>query len=388
MLFHRKGNMVSGIAFDCGTSSVRASLFLYEKKGPTAKPTVLQVIRAPFETTAYMDAHLLRRRTQEGMRYIIKEIPRAFHPAEILVGLSSPFYISKTTGVTAHREHIDQPITAKELQELITHTQDTFKQDARKQISNDDVLLFNSRVLKTFINGYRVLDPVGMDGKIIELHVHFEATAKNVFTHLTDLLRDRFSSATISVSSVTLATFYTLSTLFDAENGFLTVDVGGEVSDISLTVYGVLERIITLPLGTNFFLRQVAAVLGVSFSDASFIVRRYAEHTLDDAQQKRLMPVIEEFKKIWQTQLLTICNLFATQYQIPSTILFTGGGELPLHQEIFSEQALNLHIPQKNLVQHSIPPSLLDTSFVKHQFAGPSDFGLASLTLLNARGVL
>lgn len=382
-----KGNSTRSIAFDCGTSGVRASLFSYAKKDVLTKPEVSEVIRAPFLSTAYIDAHLLKQQTRECIGHIAKKISSSFRPQELIIGLSSPFYISKTIRFAQQRKAAKLPITPQEYEGLLAQAQDTFRKEAEKRISGSEVVLFTVLPLKTHVNGYQVETPVDIPGKVIEVSFHFEATTRGVFDGFREFFAHQWGHIPVHITSVSLANFYALRTLYGEDEGFLVVDIGGEVSDISLIVQGVLERVTTLPLGHHMFVREVAALRGMSYTDALFVTDRYAESALEAEKEKLLQPLIAEFENNWRKKLLTVLTSYAEQHEMPPRVLFVGK-VLPFHKGLFSEDAIRSLMLGKNITVELVSADNLARHFVKHSFQGPSDFGLASLTLLGARTVL
>src|SRR3989344_5528916 len=388
MLFHRKENVIQGIAFDCGTSAVRAALFSYFQKDVLTKPDVSEIIRFPFTSTAYMDANRLKQKTREGFEQIIKKIPSSFQPQEIILGLSSPFYISKTIRKTSRREQPQLVITEKESEDLLAEAQHAFEDDAKKNTTDKEIITFAALLQKTYINGYRVENPIGMAGKVIESSFHFEATTREVFNDMHEFFARYYSRAAFHIFSTALANFRAVRALYGNDPGFLIIDIGGEVSDITLAIDGVLKQVTALPMGHMMLLREIAALLGVSLTDASFIIRRHAEQTLENRKEKQITPLIVEFQDMWRKKLLTVLIAFSEHYEIPPRIFFTGDGVLPFHKNIFLEDAFRSVFYTKNLLIEFATPEILSRQFNKHPFHDISDFGLASITLLGTRTVV
>ncbi|TSC80175.1 MAG: hypothetical protein G01um101429_219 [Parcubacteria group bacterium Gr01-1014_29] len=388
MLFGNKRGTTNSIAFDCGTSSVRASLLSYASTGSGEKPTVTQVIRVPFDVTEYIDAHILRRRTWDGMRRTLEQIPKNYRPKHIVVGLSSPFYIAKTSRITRERTTPQQPITTTELEALISHGKSMFTEETVGHTGGHAITIFNTMFLKTYVNGYRTPQPVGTEGKIIETYLRLEGTTEQLYQDFTGFFSNIFPDSLMHLVSIPTANYYALRSILDSENGFLLIDIGGEISDVSLIVYGILERVVTMPLGNNTFLRQAASLFGISVSDVLFLVRRYSEHTLDEKQKRRLDPLIEDFRNMWRARLMIVFEQYAKNYEIPPHILFTGGGTFTFGTDMLSQDFLRGVAPQKNISISLATPALMDTRFAKHPFGNQSDFGLACLSLLWAEGIL
>ncbi len=388
MFFGKKSRIIRSAAFDCGSSAVRAALFSYPRKDIFTKPDVSEIIRFPFASAAYMDARRLKQKTWEGIRQIIKKIPSSFQPQEIILGFSSPFYISKTIRATNKRQNPQLIITQEESHDLMANARHTFEDDSKKRIINGDIITFTALPLKTYINGYQVENLDGMAGKVIEASFYFEATTREVFDGAKELFMHQYPKADFRVSSTALANFWALRDLFGNDTGFVIIDIGGEVTEITLAMEGVLERVVSFPMGHMAILRETAALFGISITDASFIISRYAEHTLEIGKEAKIKPLIMEFQDAWRKKLFTVLTAFTEQYDVPPHILFTGDGVFPFHKDIFSEEAFGSIFYAKNKLMEFASSEILDRQFNKHSFRGTPDFGLASLTLLGARTIV
>ncbi|GEM_PF-7103261 len=382
MLFRVGKKLTYGIAIDCGTSGVRAALYSHEGAGPRVRPAVSRVMRLPFDVAAYGAADMLQRRTVDALRRIFEQIPARTNVSAICIGLSSPFYISKTMRAVRQRAHASSLVTRLELDALLSETAAGCARDLFPDMPESEIHLFNRFIVKTLMNGYIVSEPVGKAGKTIEMHVRFELTTRKVYHELTRHAARAFPAARIRACSVPAAYFYALTDHFDGEEGFLLIDIGGEVSDVLLVENGALERVFSLGLGTNLFLREVAALLHISLPDAAFIVRRYAEHMLEENRLQQLASLIASYQKTWQARFNAIWERHAKDREIPPRILVTGGGVLPFHTELLAQ------LPTSQIPATVVMPSILGASFTGHQFGGMSDTALACITLLCARGVL
>lgn len=385
MWLDRKGTSTQSIAFDCGTSAVRAALFSRSQKDAFSKPDVIEVIRFPFSPAAYMDARQLQQKTREGIGQIIKKIPSSFQPKEIILGLSSPFYISKTIRRTRQRQEPHVFITEEESKSLVEEARHTFENDAKKNSTDSEIMTFTTLSQKTYINGYRVENPVGMAGKVIEAAFHFEATTRGVFDSIKEFFARHYSHATFHVSSIVFANFQALRAAYGNDSEFLIIDIGGEVTEITLVAEGVLEQVVSLPMGHAMLLREMVAFLGVSLTDASFIISLYAEHTLESKKEAKIQTLITEFQDTWHKKLLLVLTAFTERYDVPPRIFLTGGGVLPFHKDISSEDIFRSIFYKKTPLVEFATPEILSNQFSKHSFRGTSDFGLASMTLLGSK---
>ncbi len=390
MLFSKNSGIKNSLAVDCGTSGVRGVLFSYEE-GAGAKPEVRQIIHVPMGIANAMTADLLRKHTVNALNRVWSEIPHSVRITSIYIGLSSPFYVSKALRISRNRPNTREPVTRQELDALIKESTEQFKKDLSEIMPDTDVsevLVFNQLLLKTFLNGYRIENPLGKSGNTLEAHLRFEATTASLYREMTRQAASTFPAVPIRLVSIPLAYFYALGTLFDTDQGFLLVDVDAEISDISIVANGVLERVLTMPLGSNLFLREVAELLHVPLPDAAFIVRRYAERTLEETRLRQITPLADSFQKTWQARLVGVLEQYAKDQEIPPRIFFTGSGVLSFYQKSFTEDFMRVLSHSKQASVSLLSPAIMDAYFKKHQFSGPSDMALMCLALLCARGVL
>ena len=178
MLFSKNSGIKNSLAVDCGTSGVRGVLFSYEE-GAGAKPEVRQIIHVPMGIANAMTADLLRKHTVNALNRVWSEIPHSVRITSIYIGLSSPFYVSKALRISRNRPNTREPVTRQELAALIKESTEQFKKDLSEIMPDTDVsevLVFNQLLLKTFLNGYRIENPLGKSGNTLEAHLRFEAT--------------------------------------------------------------------------------------------------------------------------------------------------------------------------------------------------------------------
>lgn len=394
-MWYNKGvrKQTFGVAFDIGTSSVSAVVFSTQRHhAEHSRPAVHGVHRSFIESSLGVDPENLPRHIISNLHHILSKVEEQLKglPKEIVIGLAAPYYVSRTLTVSSERKGIRDPITQAEIDRMLRKGENNFKKSVGMGMQ-EQYNFFTRRPLKILVNGYRVSQPVGLTGELLEVFARYEATAAAFKNRLLQAFQSfKLDAAHVHLTSMPTAYFHTLKHIMDLEEGATLIDIGGEVTEISIMHGGILQYVISIPAGMNVLIRRVAELLNVTFHDALFIVKRYAEHTLEEAKSVLVTPLIEAAVADWKSALSDEMVTYAEGRDISPFIFLTGGGAiLPVYQGAFTSNFLKKILPFGEATITSIKPEALRELFSSYCcFGGPEDFGLACLALLLSQDVI
>lgn len=273
-----------------------------------------------------------------------KAIEDAFNEAgrsaeQVIVGIAGELVKGSTTVSTLTREKPTTPITDAELREIIAKAQKEVLQKSRKELawetgySEIDVELVNSAVVSVKIDGYRVSNPIGFQGRQVEVGI-YTSYAPNVHLGALQAIVDGLDLDLISVATEPYAVARCLG---DAESGDISsifIDVGGGTTDIAVVRGGGLEGTKMFALGGRVFTKRIANELKVSFAEAEKIKLAYADERLDAKDQERVKGFIGKDVAVWISGIQLALEEFASSERfadntlLPTKIYLCGGGSL------------------------------------------------------------
>jgi cell division ATPase FtsA len=374
-----------GLALDIGTSSVSGALFSFHKSHTASpRPYVHEVYRSLLDTSAGIDAHMLSRHAIRGVREVYEKSLKKSKvpPEEIIVGLSAPFYISKSVRISKPRKDPDSLITQQEIEDLTMRAEADIRKSLDVHMGND-LEFFTKSPGKILVNGYRMPDPIGKNGQTIEVVTRLEANMRSFREKIEEFLRGHRRETRCTFTSIPTATFRVLNGIMDTEAGMVFVDIGGEITEVSAIQDRALESVVSIPTGSGAIIRKIAESFHLSFHDALFTLRRYTENTLEDALTRRIEVVVESAVSNWRLAVSReLEQLFRGGFS-PEHIVLSGGGSLLLKYKRGFPQGVFRTPAQRDIPVSVIQPHAIQEFFENPSyFMGPEDFGLACLTLL------
>jgi cell division ATPase FtsA len=155
------------------------------------------------------------------------------------------------------------------------------------------------------------------------MNIFISMSPEQILFRIEETVRKFFHFENMKFSSFLLSSFTIVRDMYTNQNGFLLIDIGGEVTDISMIKKAILCESISFPLGSNFIIRRIAFTLGCTFGEAESLFFLLKDEHADLATEEKMKPIIEKLKKEWlqsfQESLVNISN----DISIPATIYLT-----------------------------------------------------------------
>lgn len=261
------------------------------------------------------------------------------YPDKAIVGIAGELVKGNTTVTTIKRKKPNTPISNQELKEIITNAQKETLQKSRKDLawesgySEIDVQLVNSAVVSVKIDSYRVTNPLGFQGRQVEVGI-YTSYAPAVHLAAVQSIVEGLDLDLLSIATEPYAVARCFGTDESSDISSIFIDVGGGTTDIAVVRSGGLEGTKMFALGGRVFTKRIASMLKVSFADAEEIKIAYSEKRLDPRDMKRVAEFITNEVSVWisgvELALEEFCQSerFSDNKLLPSKMYLCGGGSL------------------------------------------------------------
>jgi cell division ATPase FtsA len=153
---------------------------------------------------------------------------------------------------------------------------------------------------------------------------------EQVLEKIQESINKHFHNKDIKFSSFLMTSFAVARDMFVHEENFLLVDIGGEITDISMVKKNVLRSSISFPLGKNFFIRGIKEKLSCSLDEAKSFLSLYKDGHGSESVNERLTPVVLETKKEWLKKFQESLASITNDISIPSIVFVTVDEDLAL----------------------------------------------------------
>lgn len=320
-----------------------------------------------------------------------------FLPDDVIMGMAGELVKGTTTTVTIDRPVSTNKITMAELQKMIQDVQKRAFDQAREIIGFEtgieqvDVRLVNAAIVDVTIDGYRVANPIGFQGKEVKVGV-FNAFAPLVHLGAYETVAQELKLNILSIA----AEPYAVSRLFGPEMtqefSAIFIDIGGGTTDIAVVQNGGVVGTKMFAIGGRAFTKRIASVMGTSFAEAEDLKVAYSEGKASKEDTKLIEHAIGSDANVWLSGVELTLSEFVGLDFLPSRILLCGGGSnLPEIKELLKtdwfESLRFAKKPTINFIKASEVSTLVDETgeLTKPQDMTPMALANLALELVGAQ---
>ncbi|OGI60140.1 hypothetical protein A2641_03595 [Candidatus Nomurabacteria bacterium RIFCSPHIGHO2_01_FULL_37_25] len=316
------------LVFDIGSSSVGGTLFYMEK---SRIPKIIMSLREPIILQKTLNIDKFLSSTAKSLDIVVNKIYKAGigKPEAIFCVLSSPWHVSQIRVIRLEK-NTPFIFTTKLADDLIQKEIALFKEEylAKYLHTESPVRLIEFKNIKTMLNGYETLSPLEQKTKEFEMTIFISVSSEYILKKIEETIRKYFHFKNVKFSSFTLSSFAVARDIDINQKNFLLIDIGGEVTDISMIKKNALHESISFPLGRNFIVRKVASALSCSLSEAQSYISLLQDGHATDFMTKKLKPVINKFQLEWLYEFQKSLANLSSDIFIPATIYLTTDKDL------------------------------------------------------------
>ncbi len=368
--FLKRKNLDSryAISLDIGTEFVKALIFKVEDDG---KGYVLGVGRqrqklSDMQGGTVTDIHGVIRNCEAAIERAGEMA--GLIPSQAIIGIAGELVKGTTTDIRYIRPNPKSKIDLPELKDIVARVQSRAYDRARTLLSWEsgqselDVRLVNAAIVDVRIDGYKVTNPIGFQGREVQVGV-YNCFAPIVHLGALQTIADELELDLLSVAAEPYAVARCLGPEESAEFSAIFIDIGGGTSDVAVVRSGGLEGTKMFALGGRAFTKRVAQNLNASFSEAEDLKIRYSHGDLEKERSESVRKAIEGDCQVWLAGVELTLEEFSNGELLPNRILMCGGGSaLPdLYQTLVEAQwSKNLGFSRKPSV-HFIQPKDITT---------------------------
>lgn len=332
-LFGRKkesdGNPGTFIALDIGTDEVKASLVLSEgKNGRILGVGKKKQKLGDMQSGAVTDIASVIGNCHDAIRDAEKM--SGMRASQIIMGIGGELVKGATTTVSYIRRDPTSKIDLSELKNIVHKIQWKAFDQVRSQLSYEtgyneiDVKLINAAIVDVRIDGYKVTNPIGFQGKEVSVSI-FNAFAPLVHYGALQTIAAELDKELLAITAEPYAITRSLEN-DDAKFGAIFIDVGGGTTDIAVVRDGTLEGIKMFTLGGRTFTKRLAQSLNISYNEAEEIKVAYATDKLEKQSHRIVHEAMKSDCDVWLSGVALTLSEFENIDMFPSKILLCGGG--------------------------------------------------------------
>jgi cell division protein FtsA len=306
-----------------------------------------------------------------------------------VIGIAGELVKGNTSTIRYRRPQPDKPLTVAEMELIIEKVQERAQVKAQKQIGletgNDEVevKLVNSALVSLHIDGYKVSNPIGFQGRDVAVQI-YTAFAPMVHIGALERVADELGLELVAVAAEPFAVSRAVVGT-DASSNFTAIlaDVGGGTTDIAVVNDGGVEGTRMFGIGGRSFTQTIMNQMDLNYVDAEKLKVNLDSEKLKASVAKEAGGAIDRTLDVWLDGVELALSEFDAVDHLPNRILLCGGGasltklvDALAHEDWYKD----LPFTKRPTVQHIAPEEVVG---VKDTTGDANDH-----TLITAMGLL
>ncbi len=309
-----------------------------------------------------------------------------------VVGIAGELVKGTTTTVHYERIKPEIRIDLPELKNIIQKVQWKAFDRIRQQLawetghSEIEVKLINAAIVDVRIDGYRVTNPVGFQGRDVSISV-FNAYAPMIHLGALQSITDELKLELLSIAAEPYAVARSMGIEDVLDFNAVFIDIGGGTTDIAVVRNGGLEGTKMFALGGRAFTKKLSQELGIGFDEAEVLKIKYAEGKLGKDVSMKIEKILEDDCDVWLSGVELSLMEFADSDVLPHRFFLCGGGSgLPGIKKALTSKNWIKNLPFSKSPQVSFlqPRDVVNMIDATGELRDPQDItpmGLANLGL-------
>lgn len=352
------------VALDIGTEFVKA--LIAKQKDDTLE--IVGVGRARQDVSdmhsgAIADISGVVRNCEEALSEA--EDQAGLQAKRVVIGIAGELVKGVTNTIRYRRPQPDRPLDTAEMEFIIEKVQERAQGKAQRQIALEtgneevEVKLVNSALVSIHIDGYKVSNPIGFQGRDVAVQI-YTAFAPMVHIGALERVADELALELVAVAAEPFAVSRSVLGT-DASSNFtaILVDIGGGTSDIAVVNDGGVEGTKMFGIGGRSFTRTIASDMNLNYKDAEKLKVNIESTQIKASIKQEAEKAINKTLDVWLAGVELALGEFDSVDHLPNRILLCGGGaSLESLVEALSERDWYKELPfTKRPTVHHISPS-------------------------------
>lgn len=309
-----------------------------------------------------------------------------------VVGIAGELVKGTTTTVHYERINSEIRIDLPELKNIIQKVQWKAFDRIRSQLawetghSEIDVQLINAVIVDVRIDGYKVVNPVGFQGRDVSISI-FNAYAPLIHLGALQKIGDELKLDIINIAAEPYAVARSMGIEDSVDFSAVFIDIGGGTTDLAVVRNGGLEGTKMFGLGGRAFTKRLSRELSIGFEEAEVLKIKYAEGRLSKDVSFKVEKILNDDCEVWLRGVELTLAEFSEADLLPHRFFLCGGGSgLPGIKKALLSQSWRKNLPfARNLeVSFLQPKDVVNIVDETNRLKDPQDItpmGLANLAL-------
>lgn len=249
-----------------------------------------------------------------------------------VIGIAGELVKGTTTSVKFSRKDSSKALDMAEVEKIIKLVQSRAEEKAKRQLAWEmggkevEIRLVNSALVSITIDGYNVSNPVGFQGKDIQVQLY---TAFAPLIHIGALERTAHE-LDLELIAVAAEPFAVARSVIgnnpNTSMSAILMDVGGGTTDIAVVNEGGVEGTKMFGIGGRAFTKSIARDANMEFDEAESLKLSIDGNKIPTYRKKQVEDSLNKTLEVWTSGVELALGEFTKLERLPHKLLLCGGG--------------------------------------------------------------
>ncbi len=249
-----------------------------------------------------------------------------------IIGIAGELVKGTTTTIRCTRTEPSKPLDVAELEKIIGLVQERAHEKAKQQLKWElggkqvEIRLVNSALVGIDIDGYKVTNPVGFQGRDVVVHLY---TAFAPLIHIGALERTA-QELDLDLLAVAAEPFAVARSVIgndpNANMSAVLMDVGGGTTDIAVINEGGVQGTKMFGIGGRAYTRAIDRELDIDFAKAEELKLDLSTQSIPENKRAQVIKALQKTLDVWINGVELALGEFTKLDHLPHHILLCGGG--------------------------------------------------------------
>lgn len=286
----------------------------------------------------------------------------------VVIGIAGELVKGTTTTVRVKRVDAEKPLDINEVERIIQLVQQRAEEKARRQLAWElggkevEIRLVNSALVGIEIDGYKVTNPLGFQGKDVVVQLY---TAFAPLIHIGALERAS-QELDLDLLAVAAEPFAVARSVIgddgNANMSAILMDVGGGTTDIAVINDGGVQGTKMFGIGGRAYTRSIERELDIPFDKAEALKTSLSDKAHPVQENKDITRALDKTLDVWMKGVELALSEFDSLDHLPQKLFLCGGGsslEMLMHELNSTDWYHQLPFTKKPQVQHINPDQVV-----------------------------
>lgn len=300
---------------------------------------------------------------------------------KLVLGIGGEMVKGATSMITYKRRDPASKVHQEELKNIVHKVQWKAFEKVRGDLAYEagfneiDVKLVHAAIVDTKIDGYKVTNPIGFQGREVTMSV-FNAFSPLMHFGALQTICAELDRELLAIMAEPYAVGRLLGgTELQGYSGIF-IDVGGGTTDLALVQNGSVIGTKMFTLGGRAFTKRLSQELNISYEEAEEVKMAFANQQLEHQSHKIVSKALQTDADVWLSGVLLTLQEFIEIDSLPPTLYLCGGGSLlPLLKESLEsgDWYKSLPFPRRPQVKWLRPKEISHIKDLSHRVQSAAD---------------